>query len=45
MGKSSLDHSEVINYYLSKIERLKEGFMYYSADVNDYRECAMGLLA
>ena len=45
MGKSSLDHSEVINYYLSEIERLKEGFMYYSADVNDYRECAMGLLA
>ena len=45
MGKSSLDHSEVINHYLSEIEGLKEGFMYYSADVNDYRKCAMGLLS
>jgi hypothetical protein len=45
MGKSSLDHAEVINYYLSEIEGINEGFKYYSADVNDYRECALGLLA
>jgi hypothetical protein len=45
MGKSSLDHAQVINYYLSKIEEMKEGFKYNSADVNDYRECALGLLA
>jgi hypothetical protein len=45
MGKSSLDHGEVINYYLSEIEGMKEGFKYYSADVNDYWECALGLLA
>ena len=44
MGKSSLDHAEVINHYLSEIEGMKKGFTYYSADVNDYRECAMGLL-
>jgi hypothetical protein len=33
MGKSSLDYSEVINYYLSEIEGMKEGFTHYSADV------------
>jgi hypothetical protein len=45
MGKSSLDHSEVINYYLSEIKEMGKGFMYYSVDANDFRECALGLIA
>lgn len=45
MGKSSLDHTEVINYYLSEIKEMEKGFMYYNVDKNDFGECALGLLA
>lgn len=44
MGKSSDDHTPVIDHYMREARELQRGFQCYFGDTNDIRDVAFGLL-
>jgi hypothetical protein len=44
MGKSSEDHTPVIDHYMREARELQRGFRCYFGDTNDIRDVAFGLL-